>query len=102
MDISELKTNIKRRLEHHKQGRARRIQAPSLRSTKVTTTEPKEKLGYQRKNWDTKEKIKSISHYAMLKMKPSWDEETVYPLTYPFVTHLSITLLELTNQKVRY
>ncbi len=33
-------------------------------------------------------------------MKPNCDEETTCPLTYPFVTYLWFTLLELTNQKM--
>ncbi len=40
-------------------------------------------------------KFKCITYYPVCKMKLSFDKETAYPLTYPFVTYLWFTLLEL-------
>ncbi len=40
----------------------------------------KEKFGTPKKT------LKYISHYSMCKIKPSCDEETVYSISYPFMT----------------
>ncbi len=49
----------------------------------------KKKLGYQRKNWTPKKKLKrSSQHYPMCKMKPSCDKDSTYPLTYLFVVYI--------------